>query len=104
MPESRECQSGFDTPVSAEPRAGARRVAPKYKLAGRVTQSSLTAREIEVLVLVSRGLRNKDIGLALYISEETVKGHIRSIPFKLDVEDRTRVAVLAAQRGIIHLD
>jgi DNA-binding NarL/FixJ family response regulator len=59
---------------------------------------------IEALVLVSKGLRNKDIGLALYISEETVKGHIRSIPFKLDVEDRTRVAVLAAQRGIIHLD
>jgi DNA-binding NarL/FixJ family response regulator len=86
--------------------AGARPVAPEIaqKLAGRVTQSSLSAREIEVLELVSKGLRNKDIGLALFISEETVKGHMRSILFKLDVDDRTRAAVLAAQRGIIHLD
>lgn len=86
--------------------AGARPVAPEIaqKLAGRVTQSSLTAREVEVLELVSRGLRNKDIGLALCISEETVKGHMRSILSKLEVDDRTRAAVLAAQRGIIHLD
>ena len=85
--------------------AGGRPIPPEIarKLADRITQSSLTAREIEVLVLVSRGLRNKDIGVALCISEETVQGHMKHILSKLGVNDRTRAAVVAAQRGIIRL-
>ena len=85
--------------------AGGRPIPPEIarKLADRITQSSLTAREIEVLELVSRGLRNKDIGVALCISEETVQGHMKHILTKLDVNDRTRAAVVAAQRGIIRL-
>ena len=85
--------------------AGGRPIPPEIarKLADRITQSSLTAREIEVLGLVSRGLRNKDIGVALCISEETVQGHMKHILTKLGVTDRTRAAVLAAQRGIIRL-
>lgn len=85
--------------------AGGRPIPPEIarKLADRITQSSLTAREIEVLELVSRGLRNKDIGVALCISEETVQGHMKHILTKLGVNDRTRAAVVAAQRGIIRL-
>ena len=85
--------------------AGGRPIPPEIarKLADRITQSSLTAREIEVLELVSRGLRNKDIGVALFISEETVQGHMKHILTKLGVNDRTRAAVVAAQRGIIRL-
>jgi two-component system NarL family response regulator len=85
--------------------AGGRPIPPEIarKLADRITQSSLTAREIEVLQLVAQGLRNRDIGLALFISEETVQGHMKHILSKLGVGDRTRAAVIAAKRGIIRL-
>lgn len=73
------------------------------KLADRLNQSSLTPREIEVLSLVARGNRNKEIAYALSISEETVQGHMKHILTKLGVNDRTRAAVVAARRGIIRL-
>lgn len=73
------------------------------KLADRLTQSSLSAREVEVLDLVAKGFRNKEIAASLYISEETVQGHMKHILSKLKVNDRTRAAVVAAQRGIIRL-
>lgn len=85
--------------------AGGRPIPPEIarKLADRLTQSSLTPREIEVLTLVARGYRNKEIGSALTISEETVQGHMKHILAKLGVSDRTRAAVVASQRGIIRL-
>lgn len=85
--------------------SGGRPIPPEIarKLADRITQSSLTAREVEVLELVSQGLRNREIGIALSISEETVQGHMKHILSKLGVRDRTRAAVVAAQRGIIRL-
>jgi DNA-binding NarL/FixJ family response regulator len=73
------------------------------KLADRLTQSSLTPREVEVLSLVAQGYRNKEIAYSLSISEETVQGHMKHILSKLGVNDRTRAAVVAAQRGIIRL-
>jgi two-component system NarL family response regulator len=73
------------------------------KLADRLTQSSLTAREVEVLSLVARGYRNKEVASALSISEETVQVHMKHILSKLGVNDRTRATVVAAQRGIIRL-
>jgi two-component system NarL family response regulator len=73
------------------------------KLADRITQAHLTAREVEVLALVAKGLRNKEIGVALSISEETVQNHMKHILSKLRVNDRTRAVVVAAQRGIIRL-
>jgi DNA-binding NarL/FixJ family response regulator len=73
------------------------------KLADRLTTSSLTRREVEVLSLVASGNRNKEIADALSISEETVQGHMKHILAKLGVNDRTRAAVVAAQRGIIRL-
>ena len=85
--------------------AGGRPIPPGIarKLADRLTMSSLTAREVEVLSLVPRGYRNKEIADALSISEETVQGHMKHILAKLGVNDRTRAAVVAAQRGIIRL-
>jgi DNA-binding NarL/FixJ family response regulator len=74
------------------------------KLADRLTLSNLTSREIEVLKLVADGLRNKEIAGKLGISEETVQGHMKNILSKLGVNDRTKAAIVAAQRGIIHLN
>jgi DNA-binding NarL/FixJ family response regulator len=85
--------------------AGGRPIPPDIarKLADRLTTSSLTPREVEVLSLVASGNRNKEVADALSISEETVQGHMKHILAKLGVNDRTRAAVVAAQRGIIRL-
>jgi DNA-binding NarL/FixJ family response regulator len=73
------------------------------KLAGRIARPALTARELEVLKLIAQGMRNKEIGSALGISQETAQGHVKNILAKLQVNDRTRAVTLAAERGIIHL-
>ncbi|MGJ5813833.1 response regulator [Paludibaculum fermentans] len=85
--------------------AGGRPIPPDTarKLADRVTLSSLTPREVEVLRQVAGGMRNKEIAAELGISEETVQGHMKNILSKLNVNDRTAAAIVAAQRGIIHL-
>ncbi|HZO91353.1 MAG TPA: response regulator transcription factor [Chthonomonadaceae bacterium] len=62
--------------------------------------SELTDREIEVLKEVATGKRNREIAEALYISEKTVKNHISNILFKLQVNDRTEAAMLAARHGL----
>jgi DNA-binding NarL/FixJ family response regulator len=64
----------------------------------------LTDREVEVLRLVAKGLRNKDIARVLGRADATVKVHLKNILEKLGVEDRTEAVTLALQRGIIHLD
>jgi DNA-binding CsgD family transcriptional regulator len=64
---------------------------------------SLTEREIEVLRELAEGHRNRDIGIRLSISEETVKGHVRSILDKLDAKDRTQAVSIGVRRGIIYL-
>ena len=58
-------------------------------------------REIEVLQLVSEGLVNRVIGQRLYLSEETVKSHIRHILAKLHARSRAHAVALALRRGII---
>ena len=62
--------------------------------------SELTEREIEVLKEVATGKRNREIGETLFISEKTVKNHISSILLKLQVNDRTEAAMLAARAGL----
>jgi DNA-binding NarL/FixJ family response regulator len=62
--------------------------------------SELTERELEVLKEVATGRRNREIGERLFISEKTVKNHISSILFKLQVNDRTEAAMLAARAGL----
>jgi DNA-binding NarL/FixJ family response regulator len=64
----------------------------------------LTEREAEVLRLVAKGLRNKDIARVLGRAEATIKVHLKNIMQKLGVADRTEAVTLALQRGFIHLD
>jgi two-component system, NarL family, response regulator LiaR len=61
---------------------------------------ALTAREIEVLRCLSRGLANKEIAAELFIAEKTVKTHVSNILAKLSLSDRTQAAVYAVRHGI----
>jgi DNA-binding NarL/FixJ family response regulator len=67
----------------------------------RDARSSLSAREIEILEMVSRGLTNKEIAGVLQISHYTVRNHINHISAKLQVADRTEAATVALRQGII---
>ena len=73
------------------------------KLAQRVGSQDLTTREVEVLERIVAGRANKEIANDLNISEATVKSHVNSLLGKLGVNDRTHAAVVALQRGIVHL-
>ena len=64
---------------------------------------ALTEREIDVLRHVATGNRNREIGERLFISEETVKVHIKHIMEKLGASDRTQAVAIAVRRGIIQL-
>jgi DNA-binding NarL/FixJ family response regulator len=85
--------------------AGSRRIPSEVaeRLAGRMSGSELTGRELEVLQQIVAGKSNKEIGSHLNISEATVKSHINNILSKLGVTDRTQAATTALQRGIVHL-
>lgn len=74
----------------------------KDRLVERAGRPTLTPREIQVLELVRRGLRNREIVASLAISEETVQSHVKSILAKLDVQDRTAAIDVALRRGILH--
>lgn len=73
------------------------------KLADRLTTSGLTRREIQVLQLVAGGKGNKEIAVALSISEGTAKTHVSAILTKLDAADRTQAVTIALRRGILRL-
>jgi DNA-binding NarL/FixJ family response regulator len=73
------------------------------KLAERVSGETLSAREIEVLRRIAAGKSNKEIGAELFISEGTVKTHVKSIFAKLDVVSRTEAVATATRRGLIQL-
>ncbi|MBI1763780.1 MAG: response regulator transcription factor [Acidobacteria bacterium] len=85
--------------------AGKKRIPPELaaQLAEHLGDESLTEREIEVLRHVAGGNRNRDIAEQLFISEETVKVHIKHIMEKLDASDRTQAVAIAVRRGIIQL-
>ena len=85
--------------------AGAKRIHPEVaaELAAHAADDPLTAREIEVLSLIAAGKANKLVADQLSISEETVKGHVKSILSKLDAKDRTHAVTVGLKRGIIQL-
>jgi two-component system NarL family response regulator len=72
----------------------------RLRAASKELFSELTRREMEVLELVGRGLRNRGIAEKLFLSEKTVKNHISSIFVKLQVNDRTEAALLAERHGL----
>jgi DNA-binding NarL/FixJ family response regulator len=65
---------------------------------------TLSAREIEVLTLVSKGNKNREVARQLHIGEATVKSHLVHIYRKLDVDDRTHAVTVAIERGLLRLD
>jgi DNA-binding NarL/FixJ family response regulator len=73
------------------------------KVAAGLCSESLTGRELNVLELLARGKSNKEIGVSLYVSETTVKSHLRSIFRKLNVLSRTEAITVASRRGLIQL-
>jgi DNA-binding NarL/FixJ family response regulator len=85
--------------------AGQRRIPSEVAavLADHAVDEALTAREIDVLRLIAGGNANKLIGDQLSITEETVKGYVKSILSKLGASDRTHAVTVALKRGIIDL-
>jgi DNA-binding NarL/FixJ family response regulator len=74
------------------------------KLARRVTERSLTAREMEVIRALAKGKSNKEIGVALNISEGTVKVHVTHMLEKLNVTGRTEAIGAAMKRGLVTME
>jgi DNA-binding NarL/FixJ family response regulator len=85
--------------------AGQKRIPPEIAavLADHAVDEALTSREIDVLRLIANGNANKLIGDRLSITEETVKGYVKSILSKLGASDRTHAVTVALKRGIIDL-
>jgi DNA-binding NarL/FixJ family response regulator len=88
-----------------EVHAGKKRI-PAYivaQLSEHIGDEALTERETEVLQQVAGGNRNRDIAEKLFITEETVKVHLKHIMEKLGASDRTQAVAIGIRRGIIQL-
>ena len=85
--------------------AGKKRIPAQLaaQLAEHMSDEVLTEREVEVLGQIAGGNRNRDIAERLFISEETVKVHIKHIMEKLGASDRTQAVAIGVRRGIIEL-
>jgi DNA-binding NarL/FixJ family response regulator len=85
--------------------AGKKRIPPEIAahIAEHISDEALTEREVEVLREIGGGNRNRDIAGKLFITEETVKVHIKHIMEKLGATDRTQAVAIGVRRGIIQL-
>jgi DNA-binding NarL/FixJ family response regulator len=85
--------------------AGKKHIPPEIaaQLAEHMGDESLSKREVDVLQKIAGGNRNGDIAAILFISEETVKGHVKHIMEKLGASDRTEAVAIGIRRGIIQL-
>ena len=83
--------------------AGHRRIPPEIAsgIAEHVSADALSEREIEVLRVVATGCSNKIVADRLFISEDTVKGHMKNILAKLQANDRTHAVMIALKRGFL---
>jgi DNA-binding NarL/FixJ family response regulator len=88
-----------------EVHAGRKRIPPEVAahLAEHLGEEALTPRELEVLQQIAGGNRNKDVAERLFITEETVKVHVKHLMEKLGARDRTDAVAIALRRGIIQL-
>jgi DNA-binding NarL/FixJ family response regulator len=84
---------------------GHKRLSPEIAadIAEHATDNDLTPREISVLKLIAGGNANKEIAAQLHLSEESVKGYVKNILFKLGAHDRTHAVTIGLKRGIIEL-
>ena len=91
--------------VIREVYAGRRVVPPEIQqvLEQRASQPVLTLRERQVLELLARGMRNKEIAATLGITLDTIGAHVKSIYSKLNVHDRTAALGEALRRGVVHI-
>jgi len=85
--------------------SGKKRIPPEVaaRLVEHLSDEGLTEREVDVLRHVAGGNRNRDIAQRLFISEETIKVHIKHIMDKLGASDRTQAVAIGVRRGIIQL-
>jgi DNA-binding NarL/FixJ family response regulator len=95
MDEFRRISAASQPSIPAEPMLPAAEDSPLEKL---------SARELDVLVLIAQGLNNKDIAASLYLTEGTVRNYVSSIMSKLHANDRTQVVIKASQKHLIKLD
>ena len=86
-------------------RSGKRVIAPAIaaKLAEHVSADVLTPRQTEVLRCLSEGKSNQEVADTLFISEGTVKAHVKAILAKLDARDRTQALMIAFKRGLLRV-
>ena len=97
----REHAKRFDTVAAGRRAAGLAEVIPLLPRPAEPVQTP-SAREIEVLQLISDGLVNRDIGTRLFLSEETVKSHVRHILAKLRARSRAHAVAVGFRRGLIN--
>jgi DNA-binding NarL/FixJ family response regulator len=85
--------------------AGRKTLSPdvSFQLAEHSAEESLSAAEVRVLCLIAEGHTNKEIAAQLSMTEDAVKGQVRSILSKLGASDRTHAAMIGLKRGIIEL-
>jgi DNA-binding NarL/FixJ family response regulator len=85
--------------------AGKKRLSPEasFQVAEHMGDETLTPAEVAVLRLIAAGNANKEIADHLHVTEDTVKGRVKSILAKLDANDRTHAAIIGLKRGIIQL-
>ncbi|EJL33394.1 response regulator transcription factor [Novosphingobium sp. AP12] len=86
--------------------AGGRRIPAEIaqEIAFHAGDEPLSPREVEILKLVAQGHANKEIAWRLSLSEDTIKGHMKSIFGKLDVSDRTQAVTTSLKRGVLTLE
>jgi DNA-binding NarL/FixJ family response regulator len=92
---------GFDEVAARRENSGQHAAVIPFTAPLRELEQEPTLREIEVLQLISEGLVNREIGQRLFLSEETVKSHVRHLLAKLQARSRAHAVAIGFRRGLI---